>query len=283
MHKTYQRKEAYWFVLTTQNLHWFTGNDEKVKEFTLPLENLKLKDLGVGGVLQTRYKFSICHNQGANVFKEKDSLELSCESQEELETCKASFLRAGVYPEKRAEFFCENDEIRQNSLKFGNDSGDPSLERDVEIIHNLVHTYMKIVAKNCRDLVPKSIMHLIINRTKIFINSELWIQLNSHGNAQDLMEESADEVLKRQEMVKLYDACDEAIRIIRDYMTRQPSQGRSMAGPQLPVRPVPTPTSGGSTSGPPPPFRPGRGAPQGVAARSAPSVPPRPVSIHTTN
>ena len=55
MHKAYQRKEVYWFVLTTQNLHWFTGNDEKVKEFTLPLENLKLKDLGAGGVLHTRY------------------------------------------------------------------------------------------------------------------------------------------------------------------------------------------------------------------------------------
>ena len=128
--------------------------------------------------INSRYKFSICHNQGANVYKEKDSLELSCASEEELESCKASFLRAGVYPEKRAEFFCENAEIRENSLNFGNDSGDPSLERDVEIIHNLVHTYMKIVAKNCRDLVPKSIMHLIINRTKIFINSELWIQLN---------------------------------------------------------------------------------------------------------
>ena len=100
----------------------------------------------------------------------------------------------------------------------------------------------------------------------------------------DLMEESPEEVLKRQEMVKLYDACDEAIRIIRDYMTRQPTQsGRSMTtGPQLPVRPIPTPTSGGgSTSGPPPPFRPGRGVPQqGVASRSAPSVPPRPTSIH---
>ena len=80
MHKgAYQRKEVYWFVLTTQNLHWFTANDEKIKEFTLPLENLKLKDLGVGGVLHARYKFSICHNQGANVYKEKDSLELSCD------------------------------------------------------------------------------------------------------------------------------------------------------------------------------------------------------------
>ena len=101
-----------------------------------------------------------------------------------MESCKASFLRAGVYPQSRSGFFVEDAEIRENSLNFGNDTGDPSLERDVEIIHNLVHTYMKIVAKNCRDLVPKSIMHLIINRAKIFINSELWIQLNSHGNAQ---------------------------------------------------------------------------------------------------
>jgi hypothetical protein len=35
-----------------------------------------------------------------NVFKDQKQLELSAESQEEVDSWKASFLRAGVYPEK---------------------------------------------------------------------------------------------------------------------------------------------------------------------------------------
>jgi len=35
-----------------------------------------------------------------NVFKEHKTLELSVENTEELDTWKASFLRAGVYPER---------------------------------------------------------------------------------------------------------------------------------------------------------------------------------------
>lgn len=35
-----------------------------------------------------------------NVFKEHKYLELSCESLEDVDSWKASFLRAGVYPEK---------------------------------------------------------------------------------------------------------------------------------------------------------------------------------------
>ena len=40
---------------------------------------------------------------------------------------------------------------------------DPQLERQVETIRNLVDSYLKIIHKTQRDLVPKTIMHLIIN------------------------------------------------------------------------------------------------------------------------
>ena len=42
-------------------------------------------------------------------------------------------------------------------------SVDPQLERQGETIRNLVDSYMKIVTKTCRDLVPKIIMFLMIN------------------------------------------------------------------------------------------------------------------------
>jgi len=42
-------------------------------------------------------------------------------------------------------------------------SADPQLVRQVETIRNLVDSYLRIVHKTQRDLVPKTIMHLIVN------------------------------------------------------------------------------------------------------------------------
>lgn len=55
-----------------------------------------------------------------------------------------------------------------------NFSMDPQLERKVETIRNLVDSYMAIVNKCIRDLMPKSIMHLMINNvSKKFVLPEL--------------------------------------------------------------------------------------------------------------
>lgn len=40
---------------------------------------------------------------------------------------------------------------------------DPQLERQVETIRNLVGSYMRIVNKTIRDLVPKTLMLLLMN------------------------------------------------------------------------------------------------------------------------
>lgn len=40
---------------------------------------------------------------------------------------------------------------------------DPALERQVETIRNLVDSYMRIVTKTIRDLIPKAIMYLTVN------------------------------------------------------------------------------------------------------------------------
>jgi len=64
----------------------------------------------------------------------------------------------------------------------GSSSMDPQLERQVETIRNLVDSYMKIVTKTTRDLVPKTIMMLIINNAKDFINGELLAHLYASGD-----------------------------------------------------------------------------------------------------
>lgn len=71
---------------------------------------------------------------------------------------------------------------KQESGVEPSNSLDPMLERQVETIRNLVDSYMRIVTKTTRDMVPKSIMMLIINNSKEFINSELLAHLYAAGD-----------------------------------------------------------------------------------------------------
>ena len=109
-----------------------------------------------------------------NVFKEHKILELSVDNTDELDTWKASFLRAGVYPER--EQAVEDTAVRgkrplslhlMNSrclFKSAAEVGpiDPHMERQVETINKLVASYMQIIAKMTRDYIPKAIMFNIV-------------------------------------------------------------------------------------------------------------------------
>ena len=68
----------------------------------LPLDGLKLRDMEAG-FMSRRHMFAIYNPEGRNVYKDWKSLELSCETQDDVDSWKASFLRAGVYPEKSSE------------------------------------------------------------------------------------------------------------------------------------------------------------------------------------
>lgn len=198
----------FWFVLMSDNLSWFKDDEEKEKKFMLPLDGLKIRDIEAG-FMSRMHKFAIFFPDGKNVYKDYKQLELSAPTQEEVEAWKASFLRAGVYMEKEAkpEEEGSNDDI--NSL-------DPQLERQVETIRNLVDSYMKIVTKTIRDLVPKAIMHLVVHSTNDFIHHELLAHLYQCGDQDMLMEESEMESHRREEMLRMYHACKEALRIIGD-------------------------------------------------------------------
>merc|ERR1719411_751526 len=234
----------YWFVLTSESLSWYKDEEERDKKYMLPLDNLKLRDMEAG-FMSRRQMFAIYNPEGRNVCKDWKALELSCETQDDVDSWKASFLRAGVYPEKSSEAMNgESEETNKDNLG----SVDPQLERQVETIRNLVDSYMKIVTKTTKDLVPKTIMYLMINDVKQFINAELLAQLYATGDTQSMMEESADEAIRREEMLRQYHACKEAMRIIGDV---------SMATVSTPTPPpvksdwMPAPSSGSSASAAP--------------------------------
>ncbi|KAM5237549.1 dynamin-2 isoform 4-T4 [Ctenodactylus gundi] len=275
--------KEYWFVLTAESLSWYKDEEEKEKKYMLPLDNLKIRDVEKG-FMSNKHVFAIFNTEQRNVYKDLRQIELACDSQEDVDSWKASFLRAGVYPEKdQAE---AEDGVQENTF-----SMDPQLERQVETIRNLVDSYVAIINKSIRDLMPKTIMHLMINNTKAFIHHELLAYLYSSADQSSLMEESADQAQRRDDMLRMYHALKEALSIIGDISTSTVStpvpppvddtwlQNTSSHSPTPQRRPVASvhppgrpPAVRGPTPGPP--LVP---VPVGAAASfSAPPIPSRP-------
>ncbi|KAF3700069.1 Dynamin-2 [Channa argus] len=277
--------KEYWFVLTAESLSWYKDEEEKEKKYMLPLDNLKIRDVEKG-FMSTKHVFAIFNTEQRNVYKDLRQIELACESQEDVDSWKASFLRAGVYPEKDQ---TENEE----AAPVDTFSMDPQLERQVETIRNLVDSYIGIINKSIRDLVPKTIMHLMINNSKDFIHSELLAYLYSSGDQTSLMEESADQAQRRDEMLRMYHALKEALHIIGDISANTIStpvpppindtwiqeasptpQRRPLSTVAPPTRP---PAVRGPTPGPPLNPTPALGVPLNPSpAFGAPPIPSRP-------
>ncbi|XP_052123273.1 dynamin isoform X6 [Frankliniella occidentalis] len=274
----------YWFVLTSESISWFKDEEEREKKYMLPLDGLKLRDVEQG-FMSRRHTFALFNPEGRNVYKDYKQLELSCETQDDVDSWKASFLRAGVYPEKAT----EQSNGEEQGGNEGSSSMDPMLERQVETIRNLVDSYMRIVTKTTRDLVPKTIMMMIINNCKDFINGELLAHLYASGDQSSMMEESPEEALKREEMLRMYHACKEALRIIGDVSmatvtTPVPppvkndwlaSSIESNPRGVQPMQPMGGAPMGGSSRPPPVPPASGRPAPA-IPNRPGPGGPPMP-------
>ncbi|KAL7403548.1 hypothetical protein ABVT39_002093 [Epinephelus coioides] len=268
----------YWFVLTAESLSWYKDEEEKEKKYMLPLDNLKLRDVEKG-FMSSKHVFAIFNTEQRNVYKDLRQIELACDTQEDVDSWKASFLRAGVYPEK--------DQVESEDAMNPSDtvSMDPQLERQVETIRNLVDSYIGIVNKSIRDLMPKTIMHLMINSAKDFIHSELLAYLYSAGDQGSLMEESAEQAQRRDEMLRMYHALKEALVLIGDISTttvstpvpppvddtwiKEPSPPASRPASATAPPPSRPPAVRGPTPGPPPPLNPS-------PAFGAPPVPSRP-------
>ncbi|XP_038826763.1 dynamin-1 [Salvelinus namaycush] len=294
--------KEYWFVLTAESLSWYKDDEEKEKKYMLQVDNLRLRDVEKS-FMSSKQIFALFNTEQRNVYKDYRQLELACESQEEIDGWKASFLRAGVYPERVTEKEGKSDSgDGENGSDNFMHSMDPQLERQVETIRNLVDSYMAIVNKTIRDLMPKTIMYLMINNTKEFINAELLANLYHSGDQNSLMEESQEQAHHRDEMLRMYHALKEALNIIGDISTTtvttampppvddswlrpggNNSGGRSPAAsptpnrrapPGPPGRPVSRGSAPGLPPGPPVPSRPG--ASPDPFGGPPPSVPSRP-------
>ncbi|UJR33401.1 hypothetical protein I4U23_020847 [Adineta vaga] len=220
--KLFQAKD-FFFVLSTDNLSWFTDSDEKDKKYMLPLENLKIRDVE-GGFMAKRPQFAIFHTEGKNVYKEHKVLELSVDNTEELDTWKASFLRAGIYLER--ELHTEDTTITAEVGPI-----DPHMERQVETINKLVSSYMQIVAKMTRDYIPKAIMFNIVQNVQKFVSKELLAHLYALPDPKALLQESEEERQRRETKIAEYEAVKSALTIIENFHIN----ARKVAGSVMPA------------------------------------------------
>ncbi|EDQ85840.1 uncharacterized protein MONBRDRAFT_28892 [Monosiga brevicollis MX1] len=286
----------YFFVLQASSLAWYKDSDQKEQKYLLSLDDLKLRVVEESSLLgRKRFAFELFNSEDShkNVWKNHETLELVAPTQEEMEGWMASFLRAGVYP--------QNEEAEDAAQIEDEESTDPQLERQVEIIRNLVDSYMQIVHKTLRDQVPKVCMHIMVNNVKEFISDELIAHLYRQS-PEELMEESPEEVNRRNELLAMYQASKQALDIIKDVNLTTKSE--SLPPPvenSIPVSAPPRPAPAGRPGAPPPrptstgggppkpspraPARPATGAPNpAVPSRPAPSqrsAPPPPSSRPT--
>ncbi|CAH8569069.1 unnamed protein product [Dicrocoelium dendriticum] len=202
----------FWFVLTAETLRWYKDDEERESKYVLQLEGLRQRS-GDTGFFSKRSTFVLFHpDSKVNVYKDYKTLDLSADTQEAVDAWKAALLRAGVYPEKTSKKDDDGGDGEPNL------SEDPKLARQVEIICNLVDSYMKIVNKTQRDMVPKVVMHELINRVKSYLNSDLLPSIYSQDPNQ-LMQESDSEKQRREELTRMYEALKEAMTIIRDVVS----------------------------------------------------------------
>eukprot|EP00123_Amoebidium_parasiticum_P017676 comp23942_c3_seq1/m.42318 comp23942_c3_seq1/g.42318 ORF comp23942_c3_seq1/g.42318 comp23942_c3_seq1/m.42318 type:complete len:841 (-) comp23942_c3_seq1:1211-3733(-) len=267
--------KEFWFVLTAETLAWYKDEQEKEQRYLLKLDGVKVRDLDSGFMGRGKNSIEIYHPEQKYLFKDQKTLIMQCNSAEDVDTWKASFLRAGVFPETEPDDHEEDKNELQQSV-------DPVLERQVETIRNLVDSYMGIVGTTIRDLVPKTIMCLLISNVKETIKTELIGALYAAGSPDELMEESAEEQDRRDQMLKMLTMSKEALKIISEI-----SVNTKYEAPPPPVpeerdvflqaaqtsRPAPPSRPGAPGAKPPPPSRPGSSGPPAPASRPGPPPP----------
>lgn len=102
-------------------------------------------------------------------------------------------------------------------------SNPPDREKiETEIIKNLISSYFDIVKKNFTDLVPKTIMHFLVNSFKEGLQNSLVSQLYKDAIIHDLMKENEDVAAKRKSLKEMRELLQRALEIVnevRDFNT----------------------------------------------------------------
>jgi len=204
--------KEFWFVLDTDTLTWYKNETQDEKRYAMSCEGLSLKEVEKGGFTlgSSKPSFVLFNENGRNVWKDSKSIELAAENEDILDDWKHSLLRAGVH------LIGETVEENADKKSVGESdviNFDPTLDKRVENIRNLVDSYLSIIRDHIKDIVPKIIMTLMVNNTKEFLRTEIQAHIYS-ANAENLMQEAPEEQERRDVLLNMYKGLKDALHVL---------------------------------------------------------------------
>ena len=89
-------------------------------------------------------------------------------------------------------------------------------EMETNLIRSLIQSYFNIVRQTIQDLVPKAIMHLLVNNTSQQVQNRLVAALYKPQLFADLLDEDEALVAERTRVKALLDAYKDAFRTLSE-------------------------------------------------------------------
>ncbi|KAI8146532.1 Dynamin central region-domain-containing protein [Fennellomyces sp. T-0311] len=87
-------------------------------------------------------------------------------------------------------------------------------EIEIQLIRTLITSYFNIVRKNIQDLVPKSIMHLLVNHSRESVQNRLVASLYKEEMFADLLQEDEGVAADREKCKTMLDVYKQAFEIV---------------------------------------------------------------------
>ena len=96
-------------------------------------------------------------------------------------------------------------------------------EMEINLIRSLIASYFSIVRESIQDLIPKAIMHLLVNHSGQQVQNRLVSALYKPELFGELLDEDAALVAERTRVKTLLEAYRDAFRILSEVNLKSPS------------------------------------------------------------
>ncbi|KAI7886945.1 hypothetical protein K492DRAFT_139913 [Lichtheimia hyalospora FSU 10163] len=89
-------------------------------------------------------------------------------------------------------------------------------EIEIQLIRTLITSYFNIVRKNIQDLVPKAIMHLLVNHSRESVQNRLVASLYKEDIFNDMLQEDENVAAEREKCKTMLDVYKQAFEIVNN-------------------------------------------------------------------
>ncbi|ORY07487.1 hypothetical protein K493DRAFT_273530 [Basidiobolus meristosporus CBS 931.73] len=130
-----------------------------------------------------------------------------------------TFVKDMVMPDRVIE--SKNRQASEKSTAAGSDSDEGNQlsereEMETQLIRSLITSYFNIVRKSIQDLVPKTVMHLLINNIRENIQNRLVSELYKQEAFEELLQEDENIVAEREKCKTMLEIYKRAFSIISE-------------------------------------------------------------------